>query len=106
MGPSLPRRVLTSRTPVWVVLVVTATAVVSFGVLLIIQAQSDIEIGPAVGAAREVNVRMTLCNADVDRLGLNPRTSELDLEELLLGEGAQRVDVIVERIDCPAAAPG
>ncbi len=75
------------------------------GAALLLQAPSGPDIGPAVGAAREVDLRLIICNAAVDRLDLNPRTSELELEDLLRREGAESVDVVVERVDCPQSQP-
>jgi len=40
-------------------MVMAATAI-SFGVLLVVQARSEVDIGPTVGAVREVDVRITL----------------------------------------------
>jgi len=69
--------------------------------LLLVQARAAVRLGPAVGAAEDIEVNMTLCNADVDRLDINPRATELRLEDLLRGEGARNVDVVVGRKDCP-----
>ncbi len=44
---------------------------------------------------------MILCNHDVDRLDLNPRHEELDLEAVLRDEGAGAADVRIDRRDCP-----
>ena len=94
------RRVLSARVPVWVLLVALVVAVILAG-LLVVEARSGVHLPPAVGAAQDVDVRMTLCNADVDRLELNPRTAELDLEDVLRSEGARAANVVVEREDCP-----
>lgn len=58
-----------------------------------------------MAAAKRVEVHLTLCNRDVDRLGINPRTSELSLEKALRESGAVEADVVVERIDCPQPRP-
>lgn len=91
----------TARVPV--LLFVGTILVVSamFGALLLAQARSAVDLGPAVGAAERVEVRLTLCNADVDRLEINPRATELRLEELLREEGAAASQVVVDRRDCP-----
>ena len=69
--------------------------------LLLVQARSAVHLAPAIGAAERVDVEMTLCNADVDRLEINPRTAELDLEGTLRSEGARIAEVVVHREDCP-----
>lgn len=98
-------RVLQARVPVWALLALLLAVAVAFGALLL-QAGSGVELGPAVATARDVEVRITLCNADVDRLEINPRAAELDLEETLVEEGASDADVIVNRLDCPRVPVG
>lgn len=44
---------------------------------------------------------MTLCNAAVDHLEINPRTAELNLEDVLRSQGANRANVVLQREDCP-----
>jgi len=95
------RGVLTARIPVWAFLGTLVAIAGLFGVLLLNQARSAVELGPAVGTAEAVEVQMTLCNADVDRLGINPRSTELGLEKVLREEGARNANVVVDRQDCP-----
>lgn len=94
-------RVRTARVPVWLFVGTILVVSAMFGALLLAQARSAVDLGPAVGAAERVEVRLTLCNADVDRLEINPRATELRLEELLREEGAVATQVVVDRTDCP-----
>ncbi len=107
-GRSALRRVLSMSVPVWVLLVTVLVVAGTLAALLVVEARSGVHLPPAVGAAREVDVEMTLCNADVDRLEINPRTAELDLEGLLRSQGARTASVVVQREDCPPTrqAPG
>ena len=95
------RRALSARVPVWILLVSLLSVAGVLVVLLLTQSRSAGQLAPAVGAAQRVHVEMTLCNADVDRLEINPRTSELELEGALRSEGARMADVVVHREDCP-----
>lgn len=104
-GAGIARRALTVGVPLWALLVMAAIVAGGFGVAMIAQARSATHLGHAVAAAKRVEVHMTLCNRDVDRLGINPRTSELDLEKTLRDHGAAEADVVVERIDCPRPGP-
>lgn len=98
------RRVLTTKVPLWLLLAAAAAIAMTLSTMLVVQQQTEIELGPAVGAAESVEVRITICNAEIDRLRINPRTAELDLEELLTGEGAAGADVTVDRRDCAEGA--
>lgn len=95
------RRLLTTRIPVWATLAIVVVVGGILGAMLVVQAQSSVRLGPAAGAAQQVDASMVLCNEDVDRLRLNPRASELDLEDVFRQAGAAAVDVTVKRIDCP-----
>lgn len=105
LGPGVARRVLTAAIPVWALLAAVAVVAAAFSVALIVQSRSAVHLGPAVGASQTVDVRLVLCNRDVDRLRLNPRTAELDLEQVMRDQGAQAVDVVLERRDCPTPTP-
>lgn len=94
-------RAFTRRVPIWLVLGVFVVVVGSLLLALFAERRSSVELGPAVGAAERIEVQMTLCNRDVDRLDLNPRHEELDLEGVLREEGAGAVNVEVDRRDCP-----
>ncbi len=104
-GPGVARRVLTAGVPAWALLAAVAVVVVAFSVALIVQARSTVHLDPAVGAAQTLDVHLVLCNRDVDRLQLNPRKAELGLEKVMRDQGAQAVDVVLERRDCPKPAP-
>ncbi|MGI9079241.1 MAG: hypothetical protein ACR2GF_00205 [Acidimicrobiales bacterium] len=104
-GAGIARRTLTVGVPLWALLVTAAIVAGGFGVAMIAQARSATHLGHAVAAAKRVEVHLTLCNRDVDRLGINPRTSELSLEKALRESGAVEADVVVERIDCPQPRP-
>ncbi len=94
-------RPLTWRIPVWSALVVVALLAAGSIAALVVVRQSAVELGPAVRAAQRIEVQMTLCNHDVDRLDINPRHEELHLEGVLEDEGARAADVTVDRRDCP-----
>lgn len=94
-------RALTRRVPIWLVLGAFFVVVGSLLLALFVERRSSVELGPAVGAAERIEVQMTLCNRDVDRLDLNPRHEELGLEGVLREEGAGAVNVEVDRRDCP-----
>lgn len=100
-GPSPVRRVLTSKVPLWLLLAVAAAVGMILSILLVVQQQSAIELDPVVGAAERIDVSILVCNSEIDRLRVNPRASELDLESLFHDEGAGVVDVTVDRRDCP-----
>ena len=102
------RRALSARVPVWLLLATLLFVAGTLAAFLVVEVRSGVDLPPAVGAAREVDVQMTLCNAEVDRLGINPRAAELDLERVLRSEGARTAKVVVQREDCPATpqAPG
>lgn len=102
------RGVLSTRVPVWVLLVTLLFVAGTLAALLMVVARSGVHLPPVVGASREVDVHMKLCNADVDRLEINPRTAELDLEGVLRSQGARVASVVVQREDCPTTpqAPG
>ncbi len=92
------------RIPVWAVLAVIVAVTAVFTVVLLVQRRSAVDLGPAVPVAERIEVHMRLCNEDVDRLDLNPRRAELDVEAVLRREGADIADVTVERRDCPSSA--
>ncbi len=94
------RRVLSARVPVWVLMVSLLAVAGTLGALLLVEARSTVDLAPAVGVAQRIDVRMTLCNGDVDRLKLNPRRAELDLEDVLRSEGSRMANVVVQREDC------
>lgn len=102
-GGSALGRALSRRVPVWLVIGAVVVVAGSLGLALFIERRSSVELGPAVGSAERIEVQMTLCNRDVDRLDLNPRHAELDLEDVLRQEGARNADVRVDRRDCPRA---
>ncbi len=85
----------------WVLLVTLLLAAGTLGAFLVVEARSGVHLPAAVGAARDVDVQMKLCNADVDRLEINPRTAELDLEGVLRSQGTNTANVVVQREDCP-----
>lgn len=97
----MARSILTRRVPAWSALLVVALVAAALTTALIVVRQSAGELGPAVGTAERIEVDMTLCNHDVDRLDLNPRHEELDLEAVLRDDGAGAVDVRINRRDCP-----
>lgn len=105
LPPPYIRRIMGARVPVWALAMTVAVVAIGFGVLLVLQARSAVHLGPAVGVAERLDVKMTLCNHDVDHNHINPRTAELDLEKLLREQGAREVDVVVERQDCPTPSP-
>lgn len=94
-------RALRRRVPVWLVLGAFVVVAGSLTLALFIERRSSVELGPAVGSAERIEVQMTLCNHDVDRLELNPRRAELDLEDVLRDQGAGEADVKLDRRDCP-----
>lgn len=103
-GPSPVRRVLLRKVPLWLLVAVSLAIAVVLSTLLVIQQQSAIDLNPVVGAAEQVDMEITVCNAEVDRLKLNPRAAELDLEGLFKDQGADQADVRIERRDCPRPA--
>lgn len=100
-GKAAASRLLARRIPLWAALGVVAAVAVVLTSLLALQLRSSVELGPAVGVAERIEVDMTLCNQDVDRLEINPRRAELHLEDVLRDQGAGTADVRVERRDCP-----
>lgn len=90
-----------TRIPAWATLAILVVVGGILAAMLVVQARSSVRLGPAAGAAQQVDVNMVLCNEVVDRLQLNSRASELGLEEVFRQAGAAAVDVTVERIDCP-----
>lgn len=100
-GKAAASRLLARRIPLWAALAAVAAVAVLLTSLLALQLRSSVELGPAVGVAERIEVDMTLCNQDVDRLEINPRREELHLEDVLRDEGAGTADVRVERRDCP-----
>lgn len=100
-GPGAFGRFLALRVPLWALLAVTVAVAAIMAVMMVIQQQSAIDLNPVVGAAEEIDMEVTVCNHEVDRLELNPRAAELDLEDLFTDQGAGAADVRVERRDCP-----
>lgn len=94
-------RALSRRVPIWLALAAFFVVAGSLLLALFVERRSSVQLGPAVGAAERIEVQMTLCNRDVDRLDLNPRHEELALEGVLSEEGARAVNVEVDRRDCP-----
>ena len=100
-GPLRPSGLLARRVPLWAALAAVVVVAAALGVALAVVKASSVDLGPAVGTAEQVEVEMTLCNEDVDRLDINPRHAELDLEEVLRAEGAATAQVRVGPRDCP-----
>lgn len=92
---------LSARVPLWTLLVAVAAVALVLGTLMVMQRMNAPSLGPALAGAQEVEVRMVICNAEVDRRGLNPRAEELDLQETLTDHGADNAQVRIERVDCP-----
>ncbi len=105
LDPAPTRRFLGARVPLWAVLASVLVVVAILGLLLFVQARAAVDLGPAVGTAKRIELQMTLCNADVDRLEINPRAAELDLEKVLGQLGAETVQATVDREDCPTPEP-
>lgn len=99
-------RALARRVPIWLALGAFFVVAGSLLLALFVERRSSVELGPAVGAAERIEVQMTLCNRDVDRLDLNPRHEELELEGVLREEGAGAVKVNIDRRDCPRPNAG
>lgn len=101
-SPTLGRRLLRLRMPVWLGLVllvmVAAGAVALF-------ASRCVRLGPGVDGAVKADASLTVCNETVDRRKINPRAAELDFEEGLRELGAKAADVRITRIDCGPQAP-
>ena len=95
------RRLATARVPAWALVVTLVVVAAGLGVVILQQRMDAVELGPAVAGAEHVEVRLTICNSEVDRRGINPRQAELDLEDVLTDEGAEGARVRVERRDCP-----
>lgn len=95
------RWLVSTRVPVWTLLLAVVVIGLGLGAVVLQQRMSSVDFGPAVAGAEEVEVRIVMCNAEVDRRGINPRSAELDLEDTLTDEGAEEAEVRVERRDCP-----
>jgi hypothetical protein len=100
------KRVLTRRLPAWVTFAAVIAVTAVLGGMLVMQQLGALRLDPAVGAAEQIEMRIELCNAEVDRLDINPRESERDLEETFTDEGAAEARVRVDRRDCPPGAGG
>ncbi|HVF76441.1 MAG TPA: hypothetical protein VM938_15500 [Acidimicrobiales bacterium] len=98
------RRVLSARVPLWTLLVAVGAVVLLLGAVIVMQRMNATSLGSAVAGAQEVDVRMVICNAEVDRREINPRAEELDLQETLTDHGAGQAQVRIERVDCPPPA--
>lgn len=98
------RRLLSARVPLWTLLFAVAVVVVALGVVVVMQRLNATSLGPAVAGAQNVEVRLVICNAEVDRREINPRAAELNLQDTLTDHGADRAQVRIERIDCPTPA--
>ena len=96
-----PRRALSARVPLWALLLAVGAVVLALGTVIVMDRLNATSLGPAVAGAQDVEVRMVICNAEVDRRGINPRAEELDLQETLTDHGAGRAQVRIERVDCP-----
>lgn len=105
-GPSPVRRALTAKVPLWLLLAVAAVVAMTLSILLVVQQQSAIELDPVIGAAEQVDMTILVCNSEIDRLRVNPRAAELDLENLFSEEGSGVVDVVVDRRDCADGTNG
>lgn len=95
------RRVLSARVPLWTLLIAVGAVALALGSVIVMQRMNATSLGPAVAGAQDVEVRMVICNAEVDRRGINPRAEELALQDTFTDHGADRAQVRVERIDCP-----
>ncbi len=95
------RRVLSARVPLWTLLIAVGAVVLVLGAVILMQRMSTTALGPALAGAQEVEVRMVICNAEVDRREINPRAEELDLQQTLTDHGADQARVRIERVDCP-----
>lgn len=100
------QRILTTKVPAWVVAAAVLVVAAVLGALIAIERSSSVELGPAIGGAQRVEVRLDICNGEVDRRAINPRQAELDLQETLIDEGAEEARVRVERHDCPGDETG
>lgn len=98
------RRILSARVPLWTLLLAVGAVALVLGTALVMQRMNATSYGPAVAGAQEVEVRMVICNAEVDRRELNPRAEELDLQDKLTDHGADQALVRIERVDCPPPA--
>lgn len=104
--PGSVRRILVTRVPLWLLISSVLAVAAALLVVVVVQARASVHLGPAAGVARQVEVRLTLCNRDVDKEGINPRTEELALEKVFRDRGARNSNVVVERIDCPPPSSG
>lgn len=86
----------------WALLLIVLLASAVFTAVVVAQALGAVQVDPAVGIAQRAEMQLTLCNRDVDRLELNPRHAELELEKLLRDQGARSAEVRIERRDCPS----
>jgi len=100
-GPGMLLRVLTTRVPAWVTIVLVAAAAAGFGI--VVATRTSVDLGPALNDAREATVSLTICNEIVDRRKINPRAAELAFESGLRQAGVEEPDVAIERIDCGPA---
>lgn len=100
-GSRSSRRVLSARVPLWTLLVAVGAVVLVLGAVIVMQRMNASSLGPGLAGAQEVEVRMVICNAEVDRRDINPRAEELDLQETLTDYGADEARVRIERVDCP-----
>ncbi len=100
-GPGPLPRVLTTRVPVWVTILLVAAAATGFGIFL--ATRTSVDLGPALAGAREAKVSLTICNEIVDRRKMNPRAAELAFESGLRKAGVEEPDVDIARIDCGPA---
>ena len=98
-GPSAARRLLTSRVPLWSL--VLAIVVVGGAGLAFAVARDIPSFGDAVTNSESVDVVVRMCNRQVDANDVNPRRAELDLEDELRSRGAGKASVTVQRRDCP-----
>lgn len=95
------RGVLSTRVPLWTLLVAVAAVALVLGTIIVTQRMNAVSLGPALAGAQEVEVRMVICNAEVDRREINPRAEEIDLQKTLTDHGAGQAQVRIERVDCP-----
>ncbi|MDP9070783.1 MAG: hypothetical protein M3N68_05770 [Actinomycetota bacterium] len=86
----------------WALLLIVLLVSALFTAVVVAQARGAVQVDPAVGIAQRAEMQLTLCNRDVDRVDLNPRHAELELERLLRDQGARSADVRIDRRDCPS----
>lgn len=100
------RWLASARMPVWMAALALVIVVLGLGAVILQQRMGAVELGPAVGGAERVEVRLVICNAEVDRAQINPRQAELDLQDTFTDEGADEATVRVDRQDCPEDESG